>query len=158
MKKTIYILCGILMINSAFAITICKKTNTAIAILNKVVGGTPTVSDNTWSVAMTDGTTVRGKALCSGLPGSGFAVVNTAVADVEDTGVNCYCKMMGPASSYWVFESEYSSDSACESNCATACGNYMAGTKSGCSASVTMDDENSDMCLKFRSAVYDSIW
>ena len=158
MKKLILIICGIMMIGSSYAVTLCKKNNTAIAVLNKVVGGSLTTSGLTWSVAMTDGNTVHGKALCTAMPGSGFGVVNTGVADTTDTGVNCFCKMMGPATSYWVFANEYADATACDSGCASVCGNYMAGTATGCAAIVTMEDEATDMCLKFRSAVYDSIW
>ena len=93
MKKIICILFGITLINSSSAMTLCKKTNTAVAVLNKLVGGTvESASEARWVVNMSDGTVVKGKALCSGMPGD-FAVVNTGVADTYDTGTNCYCKM-----------------------------------------------------------------
>ena len=159
MKKIIFVLCGIMICGASFGITLCKKNNTAIAVLNKIVGGTPSTSGMTWTVAMTDGNNVRGKALCSSMPGT-FATVNTGVADTVDQGTNCFCKMMGPATSYWVFAAGgYTDNSDCESNCATLCAGYMAGSVSlGCAASVTMNDVNTDDCLKFRDAVYESIW
>ena len=146
-----------MMINASNAVMLCKKNNSAIAVLNKVVGGTLTTSGNTWSVAMTDGNTVHGYGLCTVIPGT-FATVNTGVADTADTGTNCFCKMMGPATSYWVYSAAFASDSDCASGCAAKCGNYMAGTASGCASVVTMNDVTTDNCLKFRAAVYDSIW
>ena len=146
------------MANASYGVTLCKKSNTAVAVMNKIVGGTPTITNNNWSVAMTDGNTVRGLSVCSTVAGSGFAVVNTAVADTADSGVHCHCKMMAPAASYWVFANEYADNTTCAAGCATLCGNYMAGTASGCAASVTMDDESTDDCLKFRSATYEAIW
>ena len=129
--------------NSATAMTLCKKTNTAVALLNKLVGGTvESASEARWVVNMSDGTVVKGKALCSGMPGD-FAVVNTGVADTYDTGTNCYCKLMAPATSYWVNANDttpYETDSECESKCVTACANYTATNQT------------------FRSALYEAIW
>ena len=142
MKKIIFILFGILLMNSATAMTLCKKTNTAVAVLNKLVGGTvESASDARWVVNMSDGTVVKGKALCSGMPGD-FAVVNTGVADTYDTGTNCYCKMMAPATSYWVMASTspYASEDACESACVSVCANNMATNQ------------------VLRSAVYEAVW
>ena len=144
MKKTICILCGIMMISVCHAVTLCKKSNTAVAFMNKSVGGTVdnSTTGHRWQVNMTDTTVVKGKSLCTGMPGD-FAVVNTGVADTYDTGVNCYCKMMAPATSYWVNASgstPYSSDSDCETNCVTVCANYMATNQT------------------FRSAVYEAVW
>ena len=142
MKKIIFILFGITLINSATAMTLCKKTNTAVAVLNKLVGGTvESASGTRWVVNMSDGTVVKGKSLCSGMPGD-FAVVNTGVADTHDTGTNCYCKLMVPATSYWVMASTspYATEDACESGCVSVCANNMATNQ------------------VLRSAVYEAIW
>lgn len=143
MKKIMTFLICAIICGVSYGVTLCKKTNTAVAVLNKVVGGTVSSATGTrWVVNMTDGTEVKGKSLCSGTPGD-FAVVNTGVADTYDTGMNCYCKMMAPATSYWVNASgstPYASDAACESGCVTSCANYMATNQT------------------FRSAVYEAVW
>ena len=143
MKKILIFLCVLITTGASYGVTLCKKTNTAIAILNKVVAGTvESATGARWVVNMTDGTVVKGKSLCTGMPGT-FAVVNTGVADTYDTGLNCYCKMMAPATSYWVNasgDSPYSTESACESACVTVCANYMATNQT------------------FRSAVYEAVW
>ena len=143
MRKLIGLLLTIMMINGAYGVMLCKKTGTAVAVLNKLVGGTvESASDARWVVNMTDGTVVKGKSLCTGMPGE-FAVVNTGVADTYDTGTNCYCKLMAPATSYWVNANDmtpYATDSECESKCVTACANYTATNQT------------------FRSALYEAIW
>ena len=143
MKHIIIVLFGIILTGTTYAVTLCKKSNTAVAVLNKVVSGTvDSASGTRWVVNMSDGTVVKGKSLCSGMPGE-FAIVNTGVADTYDTGTNCYCKMMAPATSYWVNvngTTEYESDSACESACVSVCANNVATNQT------------------FRSAVYESIW
>lgn len=144
MKKTICIICGIMMISVCHAVTLCKKNNTAVAVMNKSVAGSvdDSTSGHRWQVNMTDTTIVKGKSLCTGIPGD-FAVVNTRVADTYDTGVNCYCKMMAPATSYWVNASgstPYATEEACESGCNSSCATYMATNQT------------------FRSAVYEAVW
>ncbi len=113
-------------------------------MLNKLVGGSVdnSTTGHRWQVNMTDTTAVKGKSLCTGMPGD-FAVVNTGVADTTDTGYHCYCKMMAPATSYWVNasgSSPYATESECESGCNSACANYMATNTT------------------FRSAVYEAVW
>ena len=165
MKKIIFALCSILVLTSSYGVTLCKKNNTAIAVLNKTVGGSVTsASGHAWAVAMTDGNNVRGKSLCTAQPGTGFAEVNTAVADTADTGTYCYCKMMGPATTYWVYIDEYADATACENGCVTMCADLVSGTYNGsaylgaCAASVTMSDVTTDTCLKYRNGLYESIW
>lgn len=165
MKKIIATIMIIpMMITASYGVTLCKKNNTAVAVLNKLVGGSvASAADHRWVVNMVDGsitTVVKGKSLCVGAQVD-FATVNTGVADTYDTGVNCYCKLMAPATSYWVNASgstPFADESACESGCVGLCANYMAGTANGCAATVTMNDVETDMCLKFRDAVYEAIW
>lgn len=142
MRQLIGLLLTIMMINGAYGVMLCKKTGTAVAVLNKLVGGTvESASGTRWVVNMSDGTVVKGKSLCSGMPGD-FAVVNTGVADTHDTGTNCYCKLMAPATSYWVMASTspYATEEACESGCVSVCANNMATNQ------------------VLRSAVYEAIW
>lgn len=156
MKKILLtLLLGVVAID-AYSVTLCKKNNTAIAVLNKLVGGTvSSAANNAWAIAMTDGNNVRGISVCTLIPGS-FATVNTGVSDSPDSGTNCFCKMMAPATSYWVYVTGYGTNALCNSGCATACATYMAGTATGCGPVSSMNDV--DACLQFRSAVYESIW
>lgn len=145
MKRIILIVIAIITTSASYGVTLCKKSNTAVAIMNKVVAGTvdnENTSGAKWVVNMTDGNVVKGKSLCSGMPGD-FAVVNTGVADTYDTGYHCYCKMMAPATSYWVNasgSSPYATESECASACTGVCAGYMATNQT------------------FRSAVYEAVW
>lgn len=159
------------MITASYGVTLCKKSNTAVAVLNKLVGGSvQSASGHRWVVNMADEsvtTVVKGKSLCSGTSGD-FATVNTGVADTADTGHHCYCKLMAPATSYWVNatgSNPYASDNDCESGCVGLCANYMAGTYSWgtgenehCKSAPTMNDVGSDPCITLRDAVYEAIW
>ena len=152
MKKiTTILFSSILIINTASAVTLCKKSNTAVAFLNKVVAGVvDSATGQRWQVTMNDTNVVKGKSLCTGMPGT-FAVVNTGVADTYDTGYNCYCKMMAPATSYWVNASgstPYATAEECAGtdpnsnaeSCVSLCARYMATNET------------------FRSAVYEAVW
>jgi len=144
MKKLVIVMICLGFIGTSFGITLCKRTNTAVAVMNKTVGGVKTsVDNNEWVVSMNDGITVSGKALCSEMPGEKDQV-NTGVADTIDTGTNCFCKMMGPATSYWVYLYGYNTAAECESGTATGCANI-------CGDHVATD-------ASFRSAIYEAIW
>ena len=142
--KYFLIITPLMITTSLYAVTLCKQSKTAVAILNKDVGGNVDVSTggHRWVVNMTDGNIVKGLSVCNGMAGD-FAVVNTGIADTYDTGYHCWCKMMAPASSYWVNASglsPYATENTCESACVSVCANYMATNQT------------------FRSAVYEAIW
>lgn len=63
-----------------------------------------------------------------------------------DTGTNCWCKMSGPVTSYWVFLKTYDSADLCNSECNTYCVNGFAA--------------NSQMSngRLMRDAIYNAIW
>ncbi len=141
MKKIICIYLLIFMNTHVYGVTLCKKTNTAVAILRKSVGGeVKSVTGNYWEIKMSDGTNVKGKGLCTNMPGAGYGIVNTGVADTEDEGSNCFCKMKLPAASYFVFIKTYNDNTSCANNCAKDCAIEIA--------------EKS----VYRSAIYESIW
>ena len=144
MKKILTILCCAIICGTSYSETLCKRNSTAFAILDKNTGGT--VDNSTagvrWVVNMTDGNVVKGYSQCNDKTDN-FATLNTEVPDTHNTGINCYCKMMAPATSYWVNasgSSPYATETDCENACVNACANYMATNQT------------------FRSAVYESIW
>ena len=63
-----------------------------------------------------------------------------------DTGTNCWCKMSGPVTSYWVYLKTYDDADACASECTSYCANGFA--------------NNTDMSngRLMRSAIYNAIW
>ena len=67
-------------------------------------------------------------------------------ASTGDTGVNCWCAMDGPATSWLTFLKTYDSVDECAENCASYCANGMA--------------NNTEMSngRGVRNAIFDAVW
>lgn len=76
-------------------------------------------------------------------PGDANTFLRTATNDV---GFNCWCKMDGPVTSWWVFLKTYDTADACASDCTSYCANGFA--------------KNSEMSngRLMRHAIFDAIW
>ena len=76
-------------------------------------------------------------------PGDANTFLRAATGDV---GTNCWCKMDGPVTSWWVYLKTYDSADACASGCTSYCANGMA--------------KNTEMSngRKIRTAIFDAIW
>ncbi|MFQ6730075.1 MAG: hypothetical protein ACLRFK_03455 [Alphaproteobacteria bacterium] len=152
---------------------ICKRKTMMMIVLQKNVDGTVTDVDTDtlkWGVdygydifanthsesisEITGSTTCNDIAVKSAIDGSsnnaGAAEpgdANTFLhAATNDVGTNCWCKMDGPVTSWWVYLKTYDSASACASGCTSYCANGMA--------------NNTEMPngRKLRHAIFDAIW
>ena len=90
---------------------------------------TPTAGNADWSATCTtNGTSVpiKGIAMCSNQAADAAYGTSDAITTVssssDTTNVNCWCKMVEPAVSSWVFVYAYSS----AGNCAFICSHYCA--------------------------------
>jgi hypothetical protein len=93
----------------AIAANMCVKDDAVMVVLDPVIGGTSYGGDTaskTWSVTFPYGV-ISGIAGCSTEALSGSANMGKAAANqdisVYSTGGYCYCKMLYPIESKWVF-------------------------------------------------------
>ena len=82
-----------------------------------------------WSATCTTNDTsvpIKGIAMCSNQAEDRKYVTSDAITTVSNTvdstsNVNCWCKMVEPAVSSWVYINTYSSTSYCVFNCSALC-------------------------------------
>lgn len=157
------ILCTVLCLcvfGAGYAATTCVHPKTKIFTLKKSVNGTSTSYDRndfTWTVTFgydlipndSSSRKITGAATCNEISTNadgGAAKMGDANgylrASNADMGTYCWCSLVSPVSSWWVFYKSYSDESECASNCAR-----------DCAAAVSADTN------KFRSSgVYMAIW
>jgi len=112
----------------AHAANMCIKNDAVMVVLDPQVGGSSNGYSNTgktWSTKFSYG-------IISGIGGcySNVGATQGGVASDQNitpytTGTHCYCKMLKPAESAWVY-SGYSDNSYCAYNCANYCASYAA--------------------------------
>lgn len=152
---------------------ICRSENLVMAVLQKNVNGTIVTIDSdtmTWTVEydydLFAGTRdnsvsqINGYATCNDIdvksaPDGSSSNAGTAEpgdantflrASTGDTGVNCWCAMDGPATSWLAFLKTYDSADECAENCTSYCANGMA--------------KNTEMSngRQVRNAIFDAVW
>ena len=158
---------------SADSNEICKRKTLNMIVLQKNVNGTVTDVDteslrwavefgydlfaNTHTVSVseiTGSTTCNDIAVKSAIDGSSNNAGATEPGDANtflraatnDVGTNCWCKMDGPVTSWWVWLKAYDTADACASGCTRYCADGFA--------------NNSEMSngRLMRSAIFDAIW
>ena len=127
-----------------FSTMMCKRNGTVSAVVYLSPNGTNArVTDSTeklWAVDFSYGT-IHGAAACNSLAGTANTANTGMFTYATDHGVNCWCAMQKPISSYWVYYNAYNTDENCADNCALKC------------AQMTAINEND-----FRYALMNSIW
>ena len=128
MKK---IIIAILMILPFFAhaANMCIKNDAVMIVLDPQVGGTAngnSATGKTWSTKFSYG-------IISGVGGcySNVGATQGGVASDQNitpytSGTYCYCKMLKPAESAWVYSGYGSSAASYNNNCANYCASYCA--------------------------------
>ena len=132
MKKIIIsVICGLMICQSGYSVSTCKKNNTYIAVFKNNVNGTSSESNSTtkvWKVVF-DYETLTGDASCNEISGTANTPKTNLVTGSGDTGIHCWCRMWpvedygyetGP-SSYWMYLSSYADAPTCASGCTSAC-------------------------------------
>lgn len=176
MKKRCLLALSVLFGSGAMAADtneICKRDALTMIVLQKEVNGTVTSANaetKRWAVdfdydlfagthpdyisEITGSTTCNEIAVKSAIDGSsnnaGAAEsgdANTFLrAATNDVGYNCWCKMDGPVTSWWVFLQAFDTAEECASDCTSYCANGFA--------------NNSEMSngRLMRHAMFDAIW
>ena len=121
MKKHL-IIAGIICavtIPPAAAVTKCVKLTSSATCINP----SAELRQSNWS-ATCGGIEIQGIGLCGSKNGLGPGIPSGSVttSSTPDDNIYCWCKMVSPAVSHWVF---YDADTPA-SNCASICARYCA--------------------------------
>ncbi len=175
MKKIVTIFVGLMAVycaNAADTNQICQRNGTALIVIQRDVNGTVSETDGmSWAVSFNydlfadsrggGANTVNGASTCNdintksnaaGTSGTESGLVpgdaNTFLrAADDDTGTNCWCRMVSTISSWWVFAKAFSSADDCASSCNAFCANGMAN-----------NTEIGSDGRKLRYAMFDAMW
>ena len=126
MKKNgilIFGIIGAMFIGNANAVQKCVALDSSATTCTYVNPGTYVVD---WtSTCSTNGTSVPIKGISACSSNAGDAIGDTAdaltLASDTTTHVNCWCKMVSPAVSSWVFDDANASAGDCALSCARYC-------------------------------------
>ena len=146
MKNTFRIavipLMAIVAFANANATTMCVESDMVAIVLDPDIAGTGyTNTSGEWTATFPYGT-VSGISTCNSTSGSYGVARPNANFEQGTTGVYCWCRMLRPARSAWVYRYARSSASDCASRCAGVCGYYVrpAPTSAGaCSGRPAID-------------------
>ena len=147
MQKLWFILFGIIITTGAFAADLCIKNDAMVVALNPFYAGTANGYDSvskTWSTRFSYGI-ISGIGTCATDCTTQGCVATNQNMNVYSTGAYCYCKMLRPALSPWVYSGGNSglSSLSCASGCAKDCASFAASAVSlrrGLFRSINMSD------------------
>ena len=125
MKRSIFILLGMgILTGGAHAVQKCVALDASTTTCTS----TPTAGNADWSATCTtNGTSVpiKGIAMCSNQAADAAYGTSDAITTVssssDTTNVNCWCKMVEPAVSSWVFIRAGTSAGYCANSCSSFC-------------------------------------
>ena len=119
MKKHL-IIAGIICAASippAYAVTKCVKLTSSTTCTS------PSGNGSNWSVTC-GGIEIQGVAFCGSQDGGTMGAISENVTTSTDDNKCCWCKMVSPAVSSWVFSHSSTSAGNCTKNCAYNCAYY----------------------------------
>ena len=134
MKKLLTLaVVGVMLVMPATAVQKCVALDASTTTCTS----TSTAGNADWSATcITNDTSVpfKGIAMCSNQKADAVYGTSDAITTVsgttDTTNVNCWCKMVEPAVSSWVFSHAYTSAGwcahACSGNCASSAQTYSA--------------------------------
>ena len=102
----------------AFAVTKCVKLSSSTTCSNH----SSESGQSNWS-ATCGGISIQGIGFCGSQYGGSVGATTDAVTTSSSNDANkyCWCRMISPAVSQWVFLIEYSSAGNCANRCASVC-------------------------------------
>lgn len=124
------LLCGtfVMFCVPAYAVTKCVKLSSSTTC-SYVDPGTYVVDWTSNCTSSGTSVAISGISQCSSTSGSSVGQKATALEISGGTDDKyCWCKMVSPAVSSWVFVYGYGSASGCADGCALDCAYYVAGT------------------------------
>ena len=120
MKKHLLIagLICVATIPPAMAVTKCVKLNSSTTCSSS----SGAYRQSNWS-ATCGGVSIQGVAFCGSQDGGSAGATTDAVttSSTSDNNKYCWCKMVSPAVSRWVFNYASASAGSCANSCATYC-------------------------------------
>ena len=129
MNKLITSLCAItiagMMFVPSYGANMCVQDDATMIVLDPIITGTSNGSNGTgktWSTKFSYGI-ISGIAACADDCATKGCVATNQNMSVYSAGFLCYCKMLRPALSRWVYSGTRSST---HSNCASGCASYCA--------------------------------
>ena len=130
MNKIIVLFLTLAPIVCYAADTMCVKPTTTVVVLDPNINGTALASNatgKTWSTKFSYGV-ISGVGGCYDDVGSTQGVVASDQTNITPytTGAYCYCKMLRPIESPWVYSGYSSFNSDCASYCAFYCSSKAA--------------------------------
>lgn len=135
MKKVLIYACMIFVPCVAFAATMCAKNNTLVIALDPAVAPSSySGSGSAWTATFSSGV-FKGVSTCVASKGGSMGSTTTGgvpltAARGETSGQYCWCKLVHPVASRWVFNNDNGSASNCAGNCANNCGNNVQNNSS----------------------------
>ena len=129
MKKIqfLFIIIGTTIIRPANAVYKCANFDTSTTFsTTSVAGAADWTANKTYSGNII--LSVRGIAICGGQAGSSMGTESDSVS-IDQTSTNnkyCWCRMVSPAVSRWLYISTFASAGVCSNNCAQTCAQNMA--------------------------------
>ncbi|MBQ8294772.1 MAG: hypothetical protein IJX89_05310 [Alphaproteobacteria bacterium] len=130
MKRSIFVLLGMGILTVTAPANAVQKC-VALDASSTTCTSTPAGGNADWSATCTtNGTSVpiKGIAMCSNQAGAAQYATSDAITTVssasDTTNVNCWCKMVEPAVSSWVFFNANSSAGNCAGDCSFYCALY----------------------------------
>ncbi len=135
MNKLITSLCAItiagMMFVPSYGANMCVQDDATMIVLDPVINGKSngsTGTGKTWSTKFSYGI-ISGIAACAADCKTGGCVATNQNMNVYSTGVYCYCKMLRPALSRWVYSGYMAPGNVsdhCTENCASPCASHAA--------------------------------
>ena len=122
MKKIIVIFMMCTLPIASYSANMCVKDDAYVIVLDPQIAGTVISNDTTnktWSTQFPYGV-ISGIGTCSNVVNSTAgtpATDQTAISVTNTTGAYCYCKMLRPFESQWIFIFKYVHSGACSASC-----------------------------------------
>ena len=117
-------------ITSANATDMCIKDDALMVVLDTQINGTALANNatgKTWSTRFPYGI-VSGIGGCYSNVGATQGMVATDQTNISaySSGTYCYCKMLRPIESAWVYSGSLNFNNDCATNCASYCASHAA--------------------------------
>lgn len=108
----------VLTTTGAHAVTKCVKLTSSTTCSNSSAGG------SNWTANCGD-IKIQGVAFCGSQDGGSVGATTSFVQTnyISDNNKYCWCKMVSPAVSLWIFYDEFTSAGVCINSCASYCMN-----------------------------------
>ena len=124
MKVILPFFVSLMCVIPSFGANMCIRDDAVMVVLDPVISGAALASDatgKTWSTKFSYGV-ISGIAACyTNVGATQGMVASNQTMTVSSTGSYCYCKMLRPVESPWVFSGSNDGSNYCATRCASYC-------------------------------------